>query len=167
MVNKRYWYYGYKVGGEVELFTPDEAKLLVPAKLKGESVWIERLHRALDTKFFTDFEESDRVYYGGSPDQLEAGDRRPGSEIPIPGRRGGVAVCWVKRRIRSSNFKDYKGRPGYYPLRKDEDSATMYVVFARPVYPSGLPDDLQELEDFEVEIIEKRLANRAGWWSAA
>ena len=34
----KYWYNGNKWGGEIVLFTPQEAAELIPAKIKGESV---------------------------------------------------------------------------------------------------------------------------------
>lgn len=161
-----YWWYMHRFGSGNDpiLLTPTEATEGMAAKQGGESFEIPRLHMQIDTKAISDFEESSRPYALERP-ALGPGGDMPKRELPKTNSRNSVLVQWVKRLVTERVYqRGYSNRPGYWPLRNAEHEGGLYVVHARPVYADAMPDGLEPLEDWEQQIIEKRLDSQPGWW---
>jgi hypothetical protein len=166
----RYWWHAKKFGGDVLILTPEEAAVGMRAKKSGESFEIPRLRAQIDSKAIAEFEESRDVFYESSS-QLGSGlEDGPKIDRALHGVDGGILTHWVKKFVkdREYNARDsyYKNGSGYWPLRRLEDQSGLFIVFSRPVYASGLPEGLEELEDWETQMMEKRLADSPGWWNA-
>lgn len=164
----KYWWNAVKYGGEVVSLTPEEAAEAMAAKKLGKPTFeVPRLRAQFDPKQFGEIEESTRPYRD-LRHALGSGtaEERIAAEKPRVSPTGSVLVQWVKRLVTERVYqREYANRPGYWPLRRVEDEGGLYVVHSRPVYPSGLPEGLELLEDWEVVIIEKKLADRPGWWN--
>lgn len=165
----RYWWNMNKFGGEVISVTPEEATRGMEAKTSGEIFNLARLGlMAIDPKSIIDFEKTGRIIVSVDRPMLEAGVEsetgRPMGEVALPSNHGGVLAQWVKKFVTERVFaRDHAGRPGYYALRKAEDQGGLFVVCTRPMFASGLPEGLEELEDWEKAIMERRLASTPGW----
>jgi hypothetical protein len=158
-MNELFWWEARIFGGETILLKPDEAEVVMLAKKANDSVMIPRLKMQIDTRQVVWVEQTDQPF--DNDRKLASGSGSSVAEIPLPGGQpDSVAATYVKRRVSRRVWERlYAGAPGYFALpESDDDGGEVWMVFTRPVYPSGLPRGLHELEGWELKIVERRFA---------
>ena len=159
-MNGEFWWEARLHNGDIIVLKPDEAEVLMLAKKVNDSATIPRLKMQIDTRQISWVEQTDRPMPNAV--QLGAGSDSPAPQIPVAGGQpNSVAAMYVKRRILWRVWeRKYAGSPGYFALRESDDDGEVWMAFTRPVYPSGLPHGVQELEDWELKLVERRTAVR-------
>lgn len=159
MDHTEYWWKADMFSGESLLLKPDEAEIVMLAKKVKDSVMIPRLRMQIDTKSIASIEQTAQPL----PKVALPGNTSSQTAIPIVGRfPNSIRVQFVKRHVPYRIWeRQYANIPGYHLLRRNEEDADVWVVFTRPMFEEvGLPEGLYELEDWEEQLIERKVAHK-------
>lgn len=166
----QYWWNAIKWNGEIDEYTPEEARLVMQSKAASKPVLIPRLKAMIDGKVYERVEESIRLYRGvsASVQELMASVDLPEAPKAVTGpftQPGGVVVRLVKRAVRPNQLnRSFFEGPGYHQLYWSDDRALCTIVFAYPGrMGEQLPDGVEELQEWERRLAEQRLGDRIHW----
>lgn len=162
----KYWWHAVKFGGEIILLTPEEATEGMAAKTNGKPFMVPRLQMMIDSKEIAEFERSDTGLNdkGLLSDGSQANPLK--RELPETNATGGILTQWVKFLVKDNKVAAFIAQPGYYALRRDDRFGGVFIAHSRPVFASGLPEGLEQLEGWENDILAKRLSDKPGWWNS-